>query len=146
MLLVISLALLNGILIGVSRATNGYLGRKIGAIRTAFWVHLIGFLFLTIMGVALYRGEMRLEPGVPLSAWFGGALGVLFVAFNSHVVSKLGASQTTSFVVAAQMITSVVVDSIGLPISAATAVAAAGAVLIIAGVWMSVSARRSGAT
>jgi transporter family-2 protein len=141
-LLVIGLALLNGILIGVSRAINGHLGRKIGAIRTAFWVHLIGFPFLTIIGVAPYCGAMRLETGVPLNAWFGGALGVLFVAFNSHVVPRLGASQTTSFVVAAQMITSVAIDSAGWPISGETVIAAAGAMLIVAGVWLSVSSTR----
>lgn len=140
MLPVICLALLNGILIGLSRAINGHLGRKIGAIHTAFWVHLVGFVFLTVVRVALYPGDMRLGAGMPVNAWFGGVLGVLFVACNSHVVPRLGASRTTSLVVAAQMITSVGIDSFALPPSGATCLSAVGAVLIIAGVWLSVSA------
>jgi bacterial/archaeal transporter family-2 protein len=64
---------------------------------------------------------------------------VAFVALNSHAVPRLGAVKTTSFVVGAQMLTSVTIDIFDRPFSGATTAALGGAALIIAGVWMSAS-------
>jgi transporter family-2 protein len=69
-------------------------------------------------------------------------LGVIFVALNSHVIPRLGASKTTSLVVAAQMLASVAIDSFGKPVSSATVVILAGAALIIVGVWLSASSTK----
>ena len=137
MVVFISLALLNGVLIGTSRAINGHLGKKVGAIRTALWVHAVGFAFLSGIIATIYRDGMTLGSEVPTTAWLGGVLGVMFVALNSHVVPRLGASMTASLVVAAQMLASVVLDSFSRPFSAMSFVAAGGAMMIVLGVWLS---------
>lgn len=143
MLWFICLALLNGVLIGTGRAINGHLGRKIGAIRTALWVHAVGFAFLSVLIGVVYRDDMAVGPDVPASAWLGGMLGVIFVALNSHVVPKLGASRTASLVVAAQMLASVAIDSISRPISSMTFIAMGGSIMIVTGVWLSTSPAKS---
>lgn len=145
MLLFVVLALLNGVLIGVSRAINGHLGKKVGPLRTSLWNHAVGFVFLSVLIGVIYRNDLAVGSDVPVSAWLGGVLGVVFVALNSHVVPRLGASKTTSLVVAAQMLASVAIDSFNRPMSNATAVAVGGAVLIIAGVWLSASSARKNA-
>lgn len=115
MMTLIGLALLNGILIATSRVINGHLGQKVGAIRTALWAHGVGFIFLTLIIAAMFRNNMAVESAVPITAWLGGILGVAFVALNSHVVPRLGAGKTTSFVVRAQMLASVAIDSLSRP-------------------------------
>ncbi|MGH6861666.1 MAG: DMT family transporter [Phyllobacterium sp.] len=139
MFLLVCLALLNGVLIGASRAVNGHLGKKVGAARTSLWNHAVGFAFLSVLIGTIYRDEIAVGPGAPVSAWLGGVLGVIFVALNSHVIPRLGAGRTVSLVVAAQMLAGVALDSFSKPISSATGVALGGAVLIISGVWLSAS-------
>lgn len=142
MLILIGLALLNGVLIGTSRAINGRLGRKVGAVPAALWNHAVGFVFLSVLIVVFYRGDIALESGAPATAWLGGVLGVAFVALNSHVLPRLGAGRTTGFVVAAQMLASIAIEGFGRPVSSLTLVSLGGAALIIAGVWLSASAPR----
>ncbi|MFT4182739.1 MAG: DMT family transporter [Rhizobium sp.] len=137
MLVFIAAALLNGVLIGMSRAINGHLGKKVGPLRTSLWNHAVGFLFLSALIGTFFRSELSVGAGVPMNAWLGGVLGVVFVALNSQVIPRLGASKTTSLVVAAQMLASVVIDSLGKPVSSSMLVTVAGAVLIVIGVWLS---------
>ncbi|WP_047452895.1 DMT family transporter [Rhizobium rhizogenes] len=145
MLLFVSLALLNGVLIGTSRAINGHLGKKVGPLRTSLWNHAVGFIFLSLLIGLFYRSDLAVGTGVPANAWLGGVLGVIFVALNSHIIPRLGASKTTSLVVAAQMLASVAIDSFGKPVSSATVVILAGAALIIIGVWLSASSAKKNA-
>ena len=139
MLTLIGLASLNGILIAMSRVINGHLGQKVGAIRTALWAHAVGYIFLSLIIATMFRNSMAVEPAVPMVAWLGGILGVAFVALNSHAVPRLGAGKTTSFVVGAQMLASVAIDSLSRPFSEATIAALAGASIIVTGVWMAAS-------
>jgi transporter family-2 protein len=143
MLLFVLLALLNGVLIGTSRAINGHLGKKVGPLRTSLWNHAVGFLFLSLLIGLICRNDLTVGSDVPVNAWLGGVLGVIFVALNSHVVPRLGASKTTSLVVAAQMLASVAIDSFSRPISNATVITVGGAFLIIAGVWLSASSTKN---
>ncbi|WP_085044077.1 DMT family transporter [Ensifer aridi] len=143
MLTLIGLALLNGILIATSRVINGHLSRKAGAIRTALWAHAVGFLFLSFIIATMFQSDMAVARVVPIQAWFGGVLGVAFVALNSHAVPRLGAGKTTSFVVGAQMLASVAIDSLSRPFSEATIAALCGAATIIAGVGMAAFVGRS---
>ena len=141
MALWIGLALLNGVLIATSRAINGRLGEKAGPLGAALWSHAVGFVFLSLVVAVLFRDELERRPEAPPAAWLGGVLGVAFVALNSHAVPRLGAGRTTGFVVGAQMLASVGLDSLGRPFSPATAVACGGAALIVAGVWMASTLR-----
>lgn len=145
MLLFVLLALLNGVLIGTSRAINGHLGKKVGPLRTSLWNHAVGFIFLSLLIGLFYRSDLAVGTGVPVNAWLGGVLGVIFVALNSHVIPRLGASKTTSLVVAAQMLASVAIDNFGKPVSSAMVATLIGAALIITGVWLSASSTKKNA-
>lgn len=141
-MLLISLALLNGIFIAASRVMNAHLGQKIGAIRTALWAHAVGFACLSLIIGSLFQSDMGVVSTAPITAWFGGVLGVAFVALNSHAVPRLGAGQTTSFVVGAQMLASVAIDSFSRPFSNATIATFVGAAFIIVGVRLAAAAGR----
>jgi transporter family-2 protein len=98
---------------------------------------LNGVLFLSVL-VGVTCGRLTIGSGIPAKAWLGGVLGVVFVALNSLVVARLGASKATGLVVGAQMLASVAIDSFGALLSGATVVALGGAALIVLGVRLSV--------
>ncbi|MFI6638553.1 DMT family transporter [Streptomyces sp. NPDC050504] len=108
MILYVLLALLNGVLIGTSRAVNGQLATRIGAFRASVWNHLVGFGFLTVVLFAFQRW-----PGlgdVPVAAYLGGVFGALFVAVNSHVFPRLGAMNASLLVISGQVLSAVAYD------------------------------------
>ncbi|MCP3061443.1 DMT family transporter [Myxococcus sp. K38C18041901] len=107
----ILLALLNGLFIGTSRAINGKLSTRLGPFKASLWNHGVGFLFLTLLLVAM--GGWRLDGAStpPWSAYLGGFFGALFVAVNSHVFTRLGAMNAVLLVIGGQMIAAVLLDA-----------------------------------
>lgn len=110
MTLLVAAALLNGMVIGTSRAVNGRLGAHVGALRASLWNHAVGFAFLT--GLVPLAGGWRFAalPHVPIEAWLGGLFGALFVAVNSRAFAALGPMNATLLVIAGQMISAVALD------------------------------------
>ncbi|MET0405689.1 MAG: DMT family transporter [Cystobacter sp.] len=110
MSLYILLALLNGVVIGTSRAINGRLSVESGPFKASLWNHGVGFLFLTLALLAL--GGWTFQPALPPppSAYLGGFFGALFVAVNSYVFPRLGAMNAVLMVISGQMITAVLMD------------------------------------
>nr|WP_237499942.1 DMT family transporter [Streptomyces sp. SID8379] len=71
------LALLNGVLIGVSRAVNGQLATRVGAFRASVWNHVVGFGLLTLFLLAalLLPGTWPGPGDAPPAAYLGGVFG-----------------------------------------------------------------------
>ncbi|WP_043634568.1 DMT family transporter [Nonomuraea candida] len=110
MLFFVVLALLNGVLIGVSRTVNGRLSTRKGAFRASVWNHVVGFAFLSAILLVL-----RTWPDVtdaPVAAYAGGVFGALFVAVNSHVFPRLGAMSASVLVISGQVLSAVVIDCV----------------------------------
>ena len=131
------MAVLAGALIGLSRQVNGRLSLTKGALGASFWNHLVGFLALLAAALALWimsGGPLvpRGLAGAPLPAWLGGPLGVLFVAAGSWLVARIGAANTALLVIAGQMVSGALLDTLrgaeGAPLRAL------GVAVILAGV------------
>lgn len=106
----IALALLGGILIGLSRQLNGRLALSTSAMMASFWNHFVGFVVLTGLGLG---GAFLLWPdlaAVPVWAWIGGPVGVVFIASGSWLIVRIGATATALMVIAGQMVGGVVLD------------------------------------
>jgi transporter family-2 protein len=134
MLAPILLALLNGLLIAASRAINGRLSVVLGPARTSLWNHAVGFAVLTSLVLVARDGAIVADLHAPASAYLGGLLGVVFVAANSHVLPRLGATRTTILVISAQMVASVGLDSLTAPTANGILVDIGAAILIVLGV------------
>ncbi|HWK64576.1 MAG TPA: DMT family transporter [Rhizobiaceae bacterium] len=126
------LALLNGVLIGASRAINARLGMSLGAFRSSFWNHLGGFLLLAALLLALSDQGWRTVSDAPLFAYFGGALGALFVAMNNRVIPRIGNVASLVLVIGGQMAAGLAIDYLGKDLLPAPW-QLAGLVLIAAG-------------
>ncbi|UTH72618.1 DMT family transporter [Chromobacterium sp. IIBBL 290-4] len=98
----LGLAVINGLCIAGSRAINGQLGKKRGALAASFWNHLGGCLFLSMILLA-GLASLRWPQHAPWQAWMGGMIGAGFVAINSLVLPRLGAMKTTLLVISGQL-------------------------------------------
>ncbi|SDH16995.1 DMT family transporter [Nonomuraea jiangxiensis] len=110
MLFFVILALVNGVLIGASRAINGRLSTRTGAFRASVWNHVVGFAFLTAVLLVLRTWPDLTD--VPVAAYAGGVFGALFVAVNSHVFPRLGTMSATLLVISGQVLSAVVIDCV----------------------------------
>ena len=133
MTLAIAMALFAGVLVGVSRQFNGRLSLSTSPMIASFWNHIVGFVFLTLVG--LIAGGL-LPPGIsdiPWYVWLGGPIGVIFVASGSWLIIRIGAVNTALLVIGGQIISGVALDLfLGSPM--ALSASFGGVLLILAGV------------
>jgi transporter family-2 protein len=127
------LALINGALIGLNRAMNARLGVTLGAPAASLWNHWVGFVFLLILVLAWGQNpSFREISQLPPYVLFGGVAGASFVALNSFIFPKLGATQTTLLIVAGEMIVGGWIDAARGNIKSVP-IAAVGVLFILAG-------------
>jgi transporter family-2 protein len=102
------------------------------AMISSFWNHAVGFVFLTVIGI--FTGGI-IPPDILDMPWWlvtGGALGVVFVASGSWLITRIGAVRTTLLVIAGQMVFGVIFDLLrGAPVTLWAS--ALGVLLILAG-------------
>lgn len=110
MTMVILLALLNGCCISFCRILNGRLSQDTSAFNASLWNHVVGFIFLSLIVYFTSSVPVITIMDAPVSAWFGGVIGALFVALNSYVLSKVGATLTALLVIGGQLLTGFVWD------------------------------------
>ncbi|WP_127142941.1 DMT family transporter [Pelagibacterium montanilacus] len=135
----ILLALLAGVLISLSRQINGRLALSTSALAASFWNHIVGFVALTVVGLALGMLWPEGALSAPWYTYFAGTLGVIFVASGSWLIVRIGATNTAMLVIGGQMVSGVVLDLMrgandNIPASAV------GVAMIIAG--MALTQRR----
>ena len=139
MLLAITYALLGGLLVGLSRQLNGRLALSTSPLIASFWNHIVGFVFLT--GLGLVIGGLIPEGAfdAPWYVYIGGPIGVIFVASGSWLIARIGAVNTALLVIGGQMVFGVALDLFrGAPVTVWAS--ALGVVLILAG--MALTQRR----
>ena len=135
-----ALAVLGGALVSLSRQINGSLSMYTSALHSSYWNHVVGFAFITAVGIA-FGGLFTGDPwGAPWWAYLGGPIGFVFIAASSWAVLKIGAAQTAMLIIAGQMISGVAVD-IALGTAGNTTTRIIGVAFILAGMLVA----RSGA-
>lgn len=110
MTLAILYALLAGILISLSRQLNGRLALSTTALIASFWNHVVGFVVLTALGLAIGGLWPEGALSAPWYAYLGGTMGVVFVASGSWLIARIGAINTAMLVIGGQMVSGVLLD------------------------------------
>jgi len=136
------LAFVAGGLVGVSRQLNGRLAVSTSALFASFCNHLVGFGLLTVLGLAI--GGLLRDGAFsgPWHIYFGGPVGVVFVALSSWIIGQIGATRSTMLIIAGQVLGGVALDW-GLTGKAVSPVALGGIVLIVVGVIVAQRQRAS---
>jgi len=104
------LAILNGMIIGISRTINSQLAINIGPFGASFYNHFVGFIFISILLILTTETGSNTLNQVPWITLLGGVFGAFFVAVNSYVFPRLGAIKTVLLVISGQMITGLILD------------------------------------
>lgn len=141
-LALLALAVAAGALIPVQAGVNVVLrGRLSDPSQAAFVSFLVGTLCL--LGWCLAQRHPWPAPGdlarTPPWLWVGGALGAFFVATTIYLGPRLGASTMTAFLLAGQLLASVLLDHygvLGFPEHAVSPARIAGVALLCLGAWM----------
>jgi len=139
MILPLIAAFTTGLLIILSRQVNGRMSMSSTPMISSFWNHVVGFVVLTVIGLFV-GGLIPANIGeMPWWIFTGGAIGVVFVASGSWLITRIGAVNSTLLVIAGQMVFGVIFDLLrGAPVTLWASVL--GVVLIIAG--MALTQRR----
>ncbi len=118
MIVPILFAFTAGVLVILSRQVNGRLSLSTTPLVSSFWNHLVGFVFLTVLGLAI-GGLIPDNLGeIPWWVFTGGALGVVFVAAGSWLITRIGAVNSTLLVISGQMVSGVLFDwARGIPVT-----------------------------
>lgn len=128
-----------GLLIILSRQVNGRLSLSSTAMISSFWNHAIGFAVLTLAGLVIGGLIPSNLAEMPWWVFTGGAIGVVFVASGSWLITRIGAVNSTLLVIAGQMVSGVLLDLLrGVPVTLWAS--AIGIVMILAG--MALTQRR----
>ena len=111
-------AILAGVLIPIQTGYNTQLARALhGPMLSAVAVYVVGLAAVIGMTVAL-RVPLPSSDQIaeaPLISWFaGGALSAVYILLLITLAPQLGAATTVAFVVAGQILCSVVIDHFGL--------------------------------
>ncbi len=127
------LAFTAGSLVGISRLLNGRLATSTSALYASFINHLVGFVLLTALGLAM--GNLITDGAFsgPWYLYFGGPVGLVFVALGSWIIGQIGATRSTMLIIAGQVVGGVVLDW-AVNGKAVSLTALAGIALIVAGV------------
>jgi transporter family-2 protein len=139
MILPVVYALTAGVLVILSRQVNGRLSLSSTPLISSIWNHLVGAVFLTVLGLVIGGLIPDNLAEIPWWVFTGGALGVVFVASGSWLITRIGAVNSTLLVISGQMVTGVVFDWVrGIPL--ALWASGLGILLIFAG--MALTQRR----
>ena len=103
-------AVLAGLLVGLSRQLNGRLALSGSPLIASFWNHLVGFIALTALGLAIGGLLPAGAADAPWHAYIGGPIGVVFVASGSWLIPRIGAVNTALLVIGGQMVSGVLLD------------------------------------
>ena len=132
MIIPILFAFSAGLLIILSRQVNGRLSLSSTPMISSFWNHIVGFVVLTVLGLVIGGLIPANIAEIPWWVFSGGAIGVVFVASGSWLITRIGAVNSTMLVISGQMVSGVVFDLLrGAPVTLWAS--ALGVILIIAG-------------
>jgi transporter family-2 protein len=113
--LLLLFAIVAGSFLPLQAAVNAKLADYVGGpVRASAISFTVGAICLLIVVVLFYRSNGHRAGHAPWWAWIGGALGAVFVTSSVVVPVRIGAAAFFGIVVAAQLVTSVLIDQFGL--------------------------------
>lgn len=113
-LLLFVLMFVSGIMVAVQPSINARLAQKIGLLEGACVSFAVGTGALLLASMMVGRANWRGAGGALWWEWTGGFLGAFFVAATILAVPRIGTAATMAAVIAAQLLTGLVMDHFGL--------------------------------
>jgi transporter family-2 protein len=131
---------LAGIGLAIQPPTNASLAKASGSVALAALISFaVGTVTLFCAWALFDRGNPAGLRAAPWWGWLGGFYGAFFVAAFAFAAPRIGLATALTLAIASQVMTAIILDHFGLlglqtiPISWTKA---AGAALLLAGVWL----------
>jgi bacterial/archaeal transporter family-2 protein len=135
--LLLLFAVVAGCFLPMQAGVNARLAEFVGGpVRASMISFAVGAVALFLVVVVFYRSEDHHASGAPWWAWLGGFLGAFYVTSTVVVPVRVGAAAFFGILVAAQLVTSVVLDKfgwIGFPQRDVSPLKLVGVALLVAG-------------
>lgn len=145
----ILLGVVAGLVVPVQTVINTRLRESTGTPFSSSMISFaVGTATLLTAVLVLQRGNFGLSAawGAPPWIWAGGLLGVVFLTGNILLFPRLGAVQTVVLPIAGQILMGLIIDHCGLfssPVARLTWVRLLGALIVLAGVMLTVGRPRA---
>ncbi|GAB6098164.1 DMT family transporter [Halanaerocella petrolearia] len=108
-------AIVAGMSMAIQGSLNSVLGKTIGELEATLVVHIIALMLLVILLVFnLGKGDLSNLSFAPWYSYLGGILNVVILYGVLFSISQLGVGNATTAIVAAQILTAVIIDHLGL--------------------------------
>lgn len=111
----LTLTVLAGTLLPAQFATNGALAGELGSlVLTGAVSYLVGAFFLfALLHLRRVEADWAAARRAPRWAWLGGVVGSFYVVGSVLLTRTLGAALATTLVIAAQLVTAILLDHFG---------------------------------
>lgn len=132
------IAAIAGIAIAVQGQLMGTIDRSVGTLNSVFITYGLGGLLAAIVWIG-GRQSLAGAREIPWYAWSAGAMGLVIVGAIGFATPRLGLSRAMIVIVAAQLLTAVVIDQFGLfgsPQRSVDLARGLGVLLTLGGVWL----------
>ncbi|MCX7920480.1 MAG: DMT family transporter [Clostridia bacterium] len=105
-----------GVCVALEPTVNSGLGKIIGPKLATFHSLLVGLVAILVISLFNLGGfkDYKMIAKAPPYLWIGGLLGITIVYLGTRVPTVIGVASTVTVMVAVQMVTSIVIDSLGL--------------------------------
>lgn len=114
-LLLLLFAVVAGSFLPIQAGVNARLANFVGGpVRASMISFFVGAIVLLIVVLLFYRNGGTRTSHAPWWAWVGGVLGAFYVTSTVVVSVRIGAAAFFGILVAAQLVTSVLIDRFGL--------------------------------
>ena len=104
-----------GMAVAIQPSINGRLAQRVGAIESSCISFAVGTLVL--FAIVLFGGRLGNLRGIVGANWWeltGGLLGAFFVTLTIVVVPRIGTASAMAAIIAAQLITGLFLDQLGI--------------------------------
>ena len=112
-LIAIALSFSGGLLLGLQRALNGQINEHSKNSLATTWLNFATgctFLSCLLLFTTLSGDKLSRLPTSPWWIYFGGSIGILYIAFASTIVQEIGVLAFTLFTTGGQLIGSLLID------------------------------------
>ncbi len=113
-LMLFVLMFFSGIMVAAQPSINARLAQRIGLLEAASVSFAVGTVALLLASLVVGRGNWKGAGGVIWWEWTGGFLGAFFVAAAIFAIPRIGTAATMAAVIAAQLLTGLVMDHYGM--------------------------------
>lgn len=109
------LAALSGVLMALQGTLNASLSKVIGLVETTFIVHVIGCILLVLLLFVFNVGDGNLTAwrDAPWYSYLGGVISIFIIYLVAASIPKIGVCNATTAIIVGQVLTAVILDSIG---------------------------------